>query len=268
MGSEDVLFMIFQTWQDALIKQIELLSHGFCMHDHRMIPIEQVYEHQWGSRSVRLMIDWEIMASYYEDRLSLEQIKTIPDKFPEWLIGRLKEVRALLPESTIECIVKDKTRPKGSDWKISKHFIFNIEGVTMDSHFYALSECIEPWRLRLQQTHKDKTLQCVDDKYIQHPVWGWDHRLLRGQNGIGTLFGKKKGEVNAPYPTIQHRLTIKPGELTLQKFTWCDKVNSIQELGEADALKALYFASYTTPAASMVSYDPVYLRRIQEVSCT
>lgn len=271
MGTGAVLFMIFQTWQDALIKQIELLTHGFQMHEHSLVPISQIYEHQWGVRSVRLMIDWEILASQYEDRLPLDQIKAIPDRFPEWLVSRLKETRALPPDAEVECIVKDKTRSKGSDLKLSKHFIFNIEGVTLEGHLQALTQCIQPWRSRIEQFHRDKTLQSIDDCDISHPVWGWDHRLLRGQNGIGTLFGYKQGEINPPLPVIQHRLVIKPGKCQVQKFSWSDKVHSIPVLGEADSLKALYFASYTTPWASMISYDPVFLRQIQEVffnNCT
>jgi hypothetical protein len=266
MGTGAVLFMVFQTWQDALIKQIELLTHGYQMHEHSLVPISQVYEHQWWGNSVRLMIDWEILASQYEDRLPLDQIKLIPDKFPEWLVSRLRETRALPMEAEIECIVKDKTRPKGSDLKLSKHFIFNIEGVTLEGHLQALTQCIQPWRSRIEQTHRDKTLKCIDDKDLDHPAWGWDHRLLRGQNGIGTLFGTKKGEGQAPLPTLQHKIIIKPGKCQVQKFSWSDKIHSIPVLGQTDSLKALYFTSYTTPWATMVSYDPVFLRQIQEVT--
>lgn len=264
MGGDGVLFMMYQTWQDAFIMQRETMQFREFVYQSRIISVHQIYEHQWGEgRLVRLMIDWEIMQSAYEDRLSLEEIKKIPDRFPEWFVSRLREERAIHSDTEVECIVKDKTRSKGDDLKLSRHFIFNIAAITMHGHYQAMCAVIHPWVARIQQFHKDKTLKGIDDKDIQSPVWGWDNRLLRGQNGIGTLFGRKPGETDAPYPTVPHRLILKPGSVACTKFAWCDKQHSVDVLGDKTSLVVLYHCSYSTPLATMVTYDPSFLHKIK-----
>jgi len=139
MGGGDVLFVIYQTWQDALIFQRDVLMFNSYVLHRQPVPIHQVYEHQWGEgKPVRLMIDWEILESCYEDRLSHEEIKQIPDQFPEWLVNRLRETRCIDPNVQVECVIKDKTRQKGGDWKFSRHFIFNLCGVTMQGHYQVM----------------------------------------------------------------------------------------------------------------------------------
>lgn len=272
-----VLFVVFQTWQDGLIFQRNVLRDGGYTHKGKFVRVEQVYEHNWNDGVVRLMIDWEIMLSAYEDRKSEEEIRKVPDKFPEWLVGRLRETRAIGSDVQVECVVKDKTRKKGSDLKLSKHFVFNISGVTKGMHYEAMSMCIKPWVAQIREFHKDKVLSGIRDEDLLHPVWGWDNRLLRGQNGIGTLFGRKQvyytlfiilfigdvcgeqGEVDAPYPTVSCRLMLSPGRVEVQKFSWSDSMVSVHE--EDNSLKALYHCSYTPPHAKMIAYDMRFIEK-------
>lgn len=267
MGGGDVLFMIFQTWQDALIMQRDILKMGGYTLKGQFIPVLQVLEHQWQELRIpsRLIIDWEIMASHYEDRLSRQEILDIPMKFPAWLISRLREIRALDKNTPVECIVKNKTRPKGQgDLKVSCHFTFNIISLQLTGHFPALTEVIQPFTDQIKDYHRDKLLTKVPDDLLSHPVWGWDNRLLRGQNGIGTLFGKKPGDSpDVLPPSVTHKIILHPGgRQDIQALAWKDKVNSIQVLGDEQSLIALYKCSYTPPQAGMITYDPCYFKVI------
>lgn len=267
MGGGDVMFMIHQTWQDALILQRDMLLLNSYMLNKKIVPVYQAYEHQWGeNKPVRLMIDWEIMQSAYEDRLSHDEISKIPDRFPEWLVGRLRETRCIDGEVEVECVVKDKTRQKGGDWKFSRHFIFNICAVTMHGHYQALSEVIKPWVARIQQFHRDKLLSGIDDKDLSHPVWGWDNRLLRGQNGIGTLFGRKPNEPDAPLPTVPYRLLLRPGNTKVHRYEWSDKEHSIPVLGNQVSLTVLFKSSYSIALPTMITYDTEFIRRIKVIT--
>lgn len=255
MGSTGgVLFFMFQSWRDALIMQKDLLEIGGYIYQGDDIDIEQVYEHQWaGPRTVSLMIDWEIMLSQYGGRKTLEQVEAISLKFPEWLVGRLKKNKVLPPDCTVECVVKNKSRAKGKDYKISKHFLFNIRAVTLTGHFQALSKAIEPFVLRIKEFHTSKTLAHIPNEDLDNPVWGWDNRLLRGQNGIGTLFGRKKGEVDAPLPSLDFLLQISPdGESTPKKFSWNGEVLDTKH---PKALSALYRCSFSVPQLDFITYN-------------
>ena len=261
MGSGDVLFIMCQTWQDGLTLQRDILSQGGYVHDRRFVSVEQVYEHQWGdSRVVCLMVDWEIMYSCYQGRVSIEEALTIPGKFPAWLVGELKKRGLIDAHASVECTVKDKTRAKGSDLKISKHFMFNIAAVMLCGHYQAMSRVIEEWVERLRVLHTTKNLNHIGTKEeLVHPVWGWDNRLLRGQNGIGTLFGKKKGEKNAPVPSVDYRLVIKDGVEQVD-YSWKGEVMTADHpLG----LIALYRCSYTVPHVKTVGYTTEFLNGIK-----
>ena len=126
-----------------------------------------------------------------------------------------------------------------------------------------MTECIKPWVTRIQQFHRDKVLSGIDDKDLKHPVWGWDNRLLRGQNGIGTLFGRKPNEKDAPLPTVPCRLLIKPGSCEKQQYVWSSLEHSISELGHDQCLAVLYKVCYSVPCATMVGYDPTFLSQIK-----
>jgi hypothetical protein len=263
-GGGNVLFFVYQTWQDAVICQYEMLQMGsYCG-----TPVSLVYEHQWiGIVSVvRLIIDWEIKASAYEGRLSLEEIKGIPDQFPQWLVSEMRRVGALGCDQKVICYVKDKTRQVSTDVKISKHFIFNIGSVTMGGgHFEVLTDIIRPYVTRLQAFHKDKTLKCiesVDD--LRHPVWGWDNSLLRGQNGISTMFGSKPGERNAPLPRLPCKL-IMGSSCEVRETSWKGLDVSLESLTREQCLEMLYMGSYTTPWPGMVGYNHSYIMSKQQV---
>jgi hypothetical protein len=263
----DTLFMLFQTWQDALTMQRDIFKLGGYRHETKCIPVDQILEHQWKELEmpVRLMVDWEIMLSHYQNRLTREEVLRIPDEFPKWLVSRFREIRAIDKRCVIECIVKDKTRTKGTDLKISRHFIFNILGLTMGGHYQALSEVIEPFVERLKEYHAAKNLAHIPDDAIRHPVWGWDNRLLRGQNGIGTLFGRKADDHSSvALPRVTHRMLLKPADqVETHRLQWADRPNSIAELGDEDSLMALYTCSYTPPVSSTVTYDPAFVLAIK-----
>lgn len=134
----------------------------------------------------------------------------------------------------------------------------------MGGHYEAMKLVITPWVERMQQFQKAKTLAHIEDKDLLHPVWGWDNRLLRGQNGISTMFGCKKGETDAPPPRMVHRMVLTPGGADVQKFSWHDCAeHSINELGDQCSLSALYRSGYTIPKVDMVAYDADFLCKIQ-----
>jgi hypothetical protein len=253
MGSTDVLFFTFQTWQDALIMQRDLFSMGGYKYKGHWVDIEQVYEHQWGEeRVVSLMIDWEIMLSHYGGKKSVEDVEMIAEKFPAWLIQQLRIHKLISPENDIECVVKNKSRAKGKDFKVSKHFLFNIQAVTKKGHYQALSRVIEPYVERMKEFHHTKNLDHVSPEHLDLPVWGWDNRLLRGQNGIGTLFGRKKGEIDAPLPSVDYRLIIGAGgACKKENFSWKGEILDTQH---KKALVALYRCGYTVPQLDYVTY--------------
>lgn len=237
MGGGDVLFIICQTWQDGLCLQREILRMRGYTHQSKFIPVEQVLEHQWGeSPVVRLMIDWEIMASSYEGRVSIEEIQKVPDSFPEWFVGRLRSLGAISSKTRVECVVKNKTRWKGLDLKLSRHFTFNICGVTMSSHYHVLQAVLVPWEEKIKQLHKDKNMSSISQQDLLHPVWGWDNRLLRGQNGIGTLYCRKADDPGAPFPKLEKRM-IFGDSLEIKGFSWGDKEVSVDD---EDSLVTLY----------------------------
>ena len=266
-GGGDVLFFVYQTWQDAVICQYEMLQMGW----YCGTPVSLVYEHQWKGvvEVVRLMIDWEIKASAYEERLSLEEIKKIPDTFPLWLVSEMRRIKAIDQDVEVECIVKDKTRSvcDGKDLKISRHFLFNIGGVTMEGrHFEVLSRIIAPFTDRLRQVHKDKSLSCIGElEDLRHPVWGWDNSLLRGQNGISTMFGSKPGERNPPLPRLSCKFIMgAKNSVRVVKMPWKDvKTVSLEELTREQCLDMLYRGSYTTPLDRMIGYESNFFTSIQ-----
>jgi hypothetical protein len=137
MGVGDVLFIITQTWQDGLIMQRDLLREGYFRYDGQVIEVTQIYEHQWipAPRPVCLMVDWEILYSAYQSRITIDKALQIPDKFPVFLIQEMRRLKIIPEFAEVRCVVKDKTRIKGSDMKISKHFMFHVAGLTLAGHY-------------------------------------------------------------------------------------------------------------------------------------
>lgn len=127
-----------------------------------------------------------------------------------------------------------------------------------------LREVIAPFEEKIKQFHKDKVLSSIRQEDLLHPAWGWDNRLLRGQNGIGTLWGRKTEDVNAPFPRLQCRMLIGDGVQT-KGFSWGDEDPQLDD--DNDSLVALYRCSYTTPCVRLVTYSDHYLRRAKVGLC-
>lgn len=105
--------------------------------------------------------------------------------------------------------------------------------------------------------HESRTLSHIPVEDLEHPVWGWDNRLLRGQNGIGTLFGYKKGEKDAPVPRVDYMLRINAdGSVSSKDFSWSGQ--PVQS-DHAKALLALYHCSYSVPHYKVITYSNEFM---------
>lgn len=268
MGRHGVLFIVCHNWRDGLILQRDIFEMGGYVYYGVLFSVEQVYEHQWSEeRMVGLMIDWELMVSSMGGRMNKAQVDAMADRFPAWLVGGLKEKKMLHDACKVECVVKNKTRyiPEKEDWKVSKHFLFNIT-CTQEVHTQALRLVIGEFLDELKELHSTKSLRHISERErIELPVWGWDDHLIRGQNGISTLFGRKRGESveTSPFPSVDYKLVVDPyGEVEKQTFNWCgEKLSS----GHMNALDALYRCSYTANHSKMISYVDEFVAGCQVI---
>lgn len=255
-----VLFCMYQTWQDAIIAQTTLLEKRVHLVEGCVIDVGQVYEHQWltSQSFVRLIVDWEIMMKYYTGRMTVEQVEGIANAFPAWFINRMMQKQLIPSTAEVDCIVKCKSRDVKGDYKVSKHFVFGIAGSTLlQQHYNAQVIVFEEYADKIRQTHKDKSLLHISDDELQIPVWGVDMQLLKGQNGISTLFGIKKGDkTDSSFPRVVKRLVISANgcKSKTYKESKIDRYD-IKTLGLTKSHLCMYRCSYTTPYTHTITYN-------------
>jgi hypothetical protein len=269
MGPGGGFFMLFQSWQDGLIAQREILMTSTYVFNHRIFNVHQFLEHQFGeeARPVRLLIDWEIMQSAYQGRITREEIIQISDNFPTWLVNEMRQKSMIHSTSKVRCIVKEKSRAKGDDYKISRHFIFNIASVSLEGHSIILQHILEKYRSDIVSLRQNKNLAHIQEDNLRLPIWGMDFGIIRGQNGIATMFGIKQGEDQAAQKaSITYILTITETCTKTKKHKLFAQSN-IMELSEDDALALLYHTSYTIPwCADIITYERLAIQDLKVLS--
>ncbi len=70
----------------------------------------------------------------YEDHYSLEEMEKSVQQVPAWFVRRLVEIKALKKSDKVVVVEKDKSRAG----KVSKHYTFNILGLSKGDIFQVL----------------------------------------------------------------------------------------------------------------------------------
>ena len=125
-GFDKSVFFIARTWQDGVIRLLEILKEGSFPLGTQTFDAHGVFEHFVDDDAlVGLILDSEILSSALQ-HLSVPEITAELLRFPGLVAHDMVSQGLLHEESMLPVTIKDKTRLRGDATKVSFHFLLHI----------------------------------------------------------------------------------------------------------------------------------------------
>jgi hypothetical protein len=274
------VFFITRTWQDGLHRLLQILKDTNVSYKtntyNACSAVEQVIEESSLSSA---LFDCEVLATQYEGRASIQQIKNCVLNFPAIMSGLFMEAGVINVESILEFVVKDKCRHVGHDLKISYHFRSSVVG-TKTLHAEAMKRVLAPhgkWMEHVKNCikncpkNKNKTLTLIPDGKLCNPedpqsvlIFLDPKALPGGPNGFTTAFSCKK--TGDDFPVMIHSDTACIGKIIDRDFCNYPAPHNLDgiHLTDKDRLEILWQSCYTTPKLNMTSYSEEFIQDLQD----
>jgi hypothetical protein len=262
---QKLVFFITRTWQDGVIRLLEILKEGSFVFGTAMYEAHGAFEHVIDDESMAgLILDSEILCSAFQGHKTVEEVKEEVMRFPS-IIGTEMVLKGLLnEEDMLRVVVKDKTRPRGDDVKISTHSILAI-CAPKGHHKRALEICLKDHKDEISRclTHMKSKKHLPEDCTLPTAWYAFDSKAAIS-NGFTTAFSLK---VKSDPHSRKHSDLVVCAGMQLSE-TLCPV--QVQDFGDAltdqERLWLLQEQLYTTPKRYMLEYA-VQFEKVETKVC-
>ena len=248
------VFIAFSTWQTGFRHTIWMTGRGYHEYNTRQLQCVMLYECQVHDAPSRIILDCDAYEKEFEGIMSMSELQEVMSDVPRWFVMKLVENGAIEKGTLIKVIEKEKSR----GFKASRHFIFNIVGISRGDIANLLNRIfVTPFRVIRDLHRVNKNWKHVD---LMTPEWQalvCDTATMHGSNQFSTVFVGKPGE-RPPGMTWIHeiRITDQGTQITKTAAPWAgqDHIPTHPE-----ALQMLYWACYSHPISDMVILNPSFM---------
>lgn len=245
-GSKSV-FLIASTVELGLRLAYSVVKLGYLVHNMEIIEAQQIYEmrpdYHWltetpqgelqeisGNCVACLILDWEVMLKDVESRgVTRDELEVLADEFGLKFYQKMVKKGHVDTHSLIEIRKKFKSRPtQGDNWKISRHWIFNVYGVPSRDLHYLITRVMGKYQREIKM-FCDKTTRASafvdpetqEDTLLSSWYCGFDFAGTTGRGGYAQL-GSKKSQ-DDPDSALTTLTTYSEGSVhvfprTLERF--------------------------------------------------
>jgi hypothetical protein len=211
------LFVIASTVEMGLRLAYSVIRLGYTVHCYEIIEVQQIYEmrpdYYWltetpqgemqeisGNCVAGLILDWEVMLKDVEDRgVTREELEELADHFGLKFYQEMVEKGHVDRDSMVDIRRKFKSRPiQGGDWKISRHWIFNVYGVPSKDLHHVITRVMGKHQREIK-LFCDKATRAEafvdpetrEDTLLRAWYCGFDFAGTTGRGGYAQLGSKK-----------------------------------------------------------------------------
>ena len=250
---QKLVFFITRTWQDGVIRMLEILKQGSFVYGTTMYEAHGAFEHVIDDETMAgLILDSEIVCSAFQGHKTVEEIKEEVMLFPSIIASEMVEKGLLNEEDMLRATVKDKTRPRGDDVKVSTHSILSI-CAPKGHHKRALEVCIGD--------HKEEIARCLtlmksqghlpEDRVLATAWYAFDSKAAIS-NGFTTAFSLKVK--SDPHSRKHSDVLICAGMQVSETLCPIQVQDFSDALTDEQRLWLLQEQLYTTPKRFMLEY--------------
>lgn len=230
---------------------------------------------------VRIILDCDAHVEEFGGRLTTEEIESIVEEIPAFFVGELARMRAISHKDIVTVVEKNKSRPG----KVSRHYIFNILGIsTRDIRAVLQKILVEPYQSERSEYNKRKrsadqqepptstkpTQKRAKSKSACSDAWGHvdtsdgkrfpcalltDSSTMHGRNQFSVPFCGKKGE---PPPRITHIWHIGAGGSDVKRRALKGSEER-RHPAHPKALEFLGLACFSSPTPDAITLDPRFM---------
>lgn len=266
------VFVMFSNWQDGFFKILEIAGcnilkdqTGRPLRDFRgeVHRVAVLYENQITKLAgvdypCRIILDCDLKCDDFKGKCSLEDMIKSTEQVPIWFVKRLMEIRAIKRSDTVVIVEKDKSRPG----KVSKHYTFNILGLSKGDIFQVLDTVFKKPFLEAKKVHPRVTAR-VESGGLIMPYEIADTTTMHGNNqfSVVLIHDPKKKETRNPVQGKVIRVS-KGGELIdMMEAPWAHTAN---DPDHKHAMDMLFLSCYTNFTANSITLDPRFMTLFHE----
>lgn len=266
------VFVMFSNWQDGFFKILEIAGcsilkdqSGRPLRDFRgeVHQVAVLYENQITRLEgvdypCRIILDCDLKCADYQGKCSLEDMIKSTEQVPIWFVRRLMEIRAIKRADTVVVIEKDKSRPG----KVSKHYTFNIIGLSKGDIFSVLDLVFKQPFLADKKSNLTVTARVVPGELIS-PIEIADTTTMHGNNqfSVMLLHHVKKGETKNPVQTAEIRISRGGEGVERVETPWAHMANDPEH---PDAMWMLFKSCYSNFTPNSITMDPRFMTLFHE----
>ena len=262
---QKLVFFITRTWQDGVIRLLEILKEGSFVYGTTMYEAHGAFEHVIDDESMAgLILDSEILCSAFQGHKTVEEVKEEVMRFPS-IIGTEMVLKGLLyEEDMLRVVVKDKTRPRGDDVKISTHSILAI-CAPKGHHKRALEICLKDHKDEISRclTHMKSKKHLPEDCTLPTAWYAFDSKAAIS-NGFTTAFSLKVK--SDPHSRKHSDLVVCAGMQLSETLCPVQVQDFADALTDQERLWLLQEQLYTTPKRYMLEYA-VQFEKVETKVC-
>ena len=252
-GYKKLVFFITRTWQDGVIRMLEILKEGNFVLGTYVFEAHGVFEHFIDDDTLTgLILDSELLSRALPAR-SVDEISAEMLRFPALIAHDLVAQGLLHDESLLHVTVKDKTRPRGDCVKVSFHFLLHI-CATKAQQRRVIELCMRERKKEIDKgiLHMKETKTLPDDCALPVAWYAFDAKAAMS-NGFTTPFSRK--DRSDPY-SRKHSDTVYCLGLQTSETLCPVQVQDLHgpNLTDSERLWLLQEQLYTTPKLNMASY--------------
>jgi hypothetical protein len=265
------VFVMFSNWQDGFFKIIEIASchvlkdqNGNPLRDYsgEIHQVAILYENQITKLEgrdcpCRIILDCDLSCAKFEDRFSLDDMIKSTEQVPIWFVKRLAEINAIKKTDVVVVIEKDKSRPG----KVSKHYTFNLLGLSKGEIFQVLNEIFKkPFMAKKKGL---KVTASVDYDGLIEPYEIADTSTMHGNNQFSTVLmhDPKKKESRNPVQTVSIKISNGGTLVERKKTPWARVAN---DPDHPHAMHMLALSCYTNFTANSILLDQRFMTFFHE----
>ena len=266
-------FIVFSSWQDAIIALRQMARTR--RYDGRdwSYPATMVYENQLVDMQgydypCRIILDCDAKMSQFGGRFSLKQLGEAISRVPVWFSKRMVEIGAIKSTDLVIVYEKEKSREStdAKEGKASKHYIFNIAGLSTWDTQAVLREIFGK-ELETEKAEAESKKQKRVTDYLPQPWHVTDPvpHHGRGQYSVLGFFDEKKGETECPGLTNCFKIMdgcLVSGEENPKP---CKLARADCTLEHPLALQMLHRACYSCPTKDFITMDPRFMVQRQVI---
>ena len=250
---QKLVFFITRTWQDGVIRLLEILKEGTFVYGTTMYEAHGAFEHVIDDESMAgLILDSEILCSAFQGHKTVEEVKEEVMLFPSIIATEMVLKGLLNEEDMLRVVVKDKTRPRGDDVKVSTHSILAI-CAPKGHHKRALEICLKDHKDEISRclTHMKSKKHLPEDCTLPTAWYAFDSKAAIS-NGFTTAFSLK---VKSDPHSRKHSDLVVCAGMQLSETLCPVPVQDFRDaLTDKERLWLLQEQLYTTPKRYMLEY--------------